>query len=63
MLADSISLSVVTPATVSQSSTFAADVNISGVADLYDFQFDLSFNPAVLHESRGGQFARNRRPS
>jgi hypothetical protein len=24
------------------------DVNISGVTDLYDFQFDLSFNPAVI---------------
>lgn len=24
------------------------DVNIFGVADLYDFQFDLGFNPAVI---------------
>jgi cohesin domain-containing protein len=42
-------LSVQTPSTVSQGSTFTMGVNISGVTDLYDFQFDLSFNPAVLH--------------
>jgi hypothetical protein len=54
VLADSISLSLVTPAMVFRSSTFAADMNISGVSDLYDFQFDPSFNTAVLHESRGG---------
>jgi cohesin domain-containing protein/PEP-CTERM motif-containing protein len=46
--ADAI-LSVQTPSTVSQGSTFAVGVNISGVTNLYDFQFDLSFNPAVLH--------------
>ena len=34
--------------TVSMGGTFAVDVNIAGVTDLYDFQFDLSFNPAVL---------------
>jgi adhesin HecA-like repeat protein len=34
--------------TVINGSSFAADVNISGVTDLYDYQFDLSFNPTVL---------------
>jgi hypothetical protein len=46
-LADAV-LSVSTPATVSQGNSFMADVNISGVTDLYDFQFDLGFNPSVL---------------
>jgi hypothetical protein len=41
-------LSVLTPATVSQGSTFGVQVNISNVTDLYSFQFDFSFNPAVL---------------
>jgi hypothetical protein len=47
-LAGSTSLTVIAPATVSQGSTFSADVKISDVTDLYDFQFDLSFNNAVL---------------
>jgi hypothetical protein len=34
--------------TVTNGSTFAVDVNISGVTDLYDFQFDLGFNPVVI---------------
>ena len=34
--------------TVTNGSTFAVDVNISGVTDLYNFQFDLGFNPAVI---------------
>jgi hypothetical protein len=42
-------LSVQTPSTVSQGSTFIVGVNIAGVTDLYDFQFDLSFNPAVIN--------------
>jgi hypothetical protein len=46
--ADSATLSVLSPATVTQGSTFAVDVNISSVSDLYDYQFDLTFNPAVL---------------
>jgi adhesin HecA-like repeat protein len=33
---------------VSQGSTFTVDLNITGVTDLYDYQFDLSFNPTVL---------------
>lgn len=45
---DAIVSVVPVASTVSVSSTFAVDVNISGVTDLYDFQFDLSFNPAVL---------------
>jgi hypothetical protein len=28
--------------------TFTADINISGVVDLYAFQFDVSFTPGVL---------------
>lgn len=46
--ADSVTLNVVSPADVSQGSTFAVDVNISGVADLYAFQLDLDFDPSVL---------------
>ena len=46
-LADS-TVSVSSPNTVSQGSTFAVDVNISGAADLYAFQLDLAFNPSVL---------------
>jgi general secretion pathway protein D len=42
------SLSVLSPATVSQGSTFVVKVNISGATDLFSFQFDLGFNPAVL---------------
>jgi Cohesin domain/PEP-CTERM motif len=34
--------------TVSLGTTFAVDVNISGVTELYDFGLDLGFNPAVL---------------
>ncbi len=34
--------------TVSTGNSFAVDVNISGVADLYDFQLDLSFDPSIL---------------
>jgi general secretion pathway protein D len=29
-------------------SSFSVDVNITGVTDLYAFQFDIGFNPAVL---------------
>jgi general secretion pathway protein D len=48
-VADGIVLSIQpVSSTVSVGSTFAVDVNISGVTDLYDYQFDLSFNPAVL---------------
>ena len=46
--ADTVTLGVVSPATVSQGNTFAVAVNISGVANLYDYQFDLRFNPSVL---------------
>jgi adhesin HecA-like repeat protein len=45
--ADTVSV-VPKPPAVSTGSSFPVDVNISGVTDLYDFQFDLSFNPAVL---------------
>jgi hypothetical protein len=37
--------------TVSTGNTFAVDVNISGVTDLYDYEFDLDFNPAVIQAS------------
>jgi len=46
--ADSANLSVASPGTVSQGSTFTVDVNISGVTDLYDYQLDLAFNPSVV---------------
>jgi general secretion pathway protein D len=48
LLADTATLSVATTATVPQGSSFSVAVNISSVSDLYDFQFDLAFNPAVL---------------
>jgi cohesin domain-containing protein/PEP-CTERM motif-containing protein len=41
-------LSVQTPPTVPPGSTFVVGVNISNVTDLFSFQFDLGFNPAVL---------------
>jgi Cohesin domain/PEP-CTERM motif len=41
-------LSVQSPATVSQGSTFMVGVGISNVTDLFTFNLDLSFNPAVL---------------
>jgi hypothetical protein len=41
-------LSVSSPASVVQGSTFILDVNIFGVTDLSAFQFDLSFNPIIL---------------
>ncbi len=48
-VADGIVLSIQpVSSTVGVGSTFAVDVNISGVTDLYDYQFDLNFNPAVL---------------
>lgn len=48
-VADGIVLSIrPVSSTVSVGSMFAVDVNISGVTDLYDYQFDLSFNPALL---------------
>ncbi len=42
-----LSVTPVSP-TVSTGDNFTVDVNIAGVTDLYDFEFDLSFNPAVL---------------
>lgn len=43
-------LALVSPATqdVSIGQTFAVDINIDNIPDLYDYQFSLSFNPAVL---------------
>ena len=41
-------LSVSSPATVAQGSTFDVEVDISGAADLYAYQLDLDFNPSVL---------------
>src|SRR6185437_5798294 len=34
--------------TAALGSTFVLDVNVSGATDLYGYQFDLAFNPAVL---------------
>jgi cohesin domain-containing protein/PEP-CTERM motif-containing protein len=48
-------LSVLTPATVSQGSTFMVGVNISNVTDLFAFQFDLNFNPAVLRANSAAE--------
>jgi Cohesin domain len=47
-LADSVALSISSLQTVSQGESFAADLNISGVTDLYGFQLDLSFDPTLL---------------
>ena len=48
-VADGIILSIQpVSSTVTQGSAFAVGVNISGVTDLYAFQFDLSFDPAIL---------------
>ena len=41
-------LTASTPTTVLQGSTFNVNVLVSQAADLYGFQFDLGFNPAVL---------------
>jgi hypothetical protein len=46
--ADAVLSVVPTSSTVSQGDTFAVDVNIAQVTDLYDFEFDLTFDPAVL---------------
>jgi len=34
--------------TINQGDTFFLDVNITGVTDLYGFQFDLSYDPSIL---------------
>jgi general secretion pathway protein D len=41
-------LSISTPASVTAGSSFTVTVNISGITDLYAFQFDLGFDPAIL---------------
>jgi hypothetical protein len=41
-------LSVSSPSTVALGGSFAVDVNITNPLDIYDYQFDLSFNPSVL---------------
>lgn len=46
-LADA-ALSVSSPSSLPQGTTFTVDVNISGAVNLYDFQLDLIFNPNVL---------------
>jgi len=47
-LADSVAIAVPSPGTTTVGSTIVVDVNISSIADLYAFQLDLAFNPAVL---------------
>src|SRR5690242_1252599 len=42
-------LSIQPPSTsVAAGNTFAVDVNISNVSDLFAFQFDITFNPGIL---------------
>jgi len=41
-------VSVSSPATVSQGATFAVDVDIAEVIDLFAYQLDLNFNPSIL---------------
>ena len=47
LLAGTISVLPATP-TETAGQTFTLSVDISGAADLYGYQFDLGFNPAVL---------------
>jgi general secretion pathway protein D len=47
VLGDTV-VSVSSPATVSQGASFAVDVNIAGVTDLFAYQLDLNFNPSIL---------------
>ncbi len=49
--ADSVNVSVVSPSTVVQGNAFTVDVDIANAADLFDFQLDLNFDPAVLQAS------------
>jgi hypothetical protein len=54
--ADAI-VSVQSPGPVSAGSNFLVNVNISGAANVYAFQFDLGFNPALVQAigvSEGG---------
>ncbi len=48
--ADGIATLSIDPAsgTVSTGASFFVNVNVADVTNLYDFQFDISFNPAVL---------------
>lgn len=34
--------------TITQGESFSSDIRISGVSDLYSFEFDLGFNPSIL---------------
>jgi Cohesin domain len=48
-LADSTTLNAVAnQATVSSGASLSVNVNTSNVADLYDYQLDLTFNPNVV---------------
>ncbi|MGH9733798.1 MAG: cohesin domain-containing protein [Candidatus Acidiferrales bacterium] len=46
--ADGVAVNVVSPATVSQGDAFTVDANIENATDIFDFQLDLNFDPAVL---------------
>lgn len=41
-------ISIVPSAYVSDGSPISLDVNVSGVSDLFAFQFDIAFDPAIL---------------
>ncbi|HEV3199328.1 MAG TPA: cohesin domain-containing protein, partial [Bryobacteraceae bacterium] len=41
-------LSVDAPSSAAVGDIFTVNVNIAGITDLYGFQFDLSFDPAIL---------------
>ena len=49
--ADAIAVSVASPASVSQGDAFTVDVDIANAADIFDFEFDLNFDPTVLQAS------------
>jgi Cohesin domain len=49
--ADGLTVSVDSPASVSQGDSFAVDVNIADAIDIYDFQLDLTFDPSILQAS------------
>jgi adhesin HecA-like repeat protein len=50
-LADSVNVSVVSPSTVVQGNAFTVAVDIANATDIFAFQLDLSFDPAILQAS------------
>ena len=53
-LAQQLSISA-SPNPVQTGQTFSVDVMISGITDLYGYQFSLSFDPALLHANSSSE--------